>query len=114
MVSLFLERAGATAQLMDQLSYGYNRDEANQLTNNRLRHVKDGAGKFGENIGSQADDNYTYDAMMQWVAKVVSGGSDPKRTYYVRGASGLVMSVYERKASVTTLTQFNLHSLLLK
>ncbi len=58
---LTLQRAGATAALIDNLIYGYNTDGNDKLVNNRLRHVKDGAGKVGEDIGNQLDDNYLYD-----------------------------------------------------
>ncbi len=143
---LTLQRAGATAALIDQLSYGYVRDANQQLVNNRLRHVKDGAGKFGDDIGSQVDDNYSYDGIgnltrdtqdhieIDWtvygkvakvtktdgsnqvitysydatgnrVGKSITGGSDPKSTFYVRDASGNIMAIYEKKAAVTTLTE---------
>ncbi len=50
---------------MDVLTYAYNKDANGRLVNNRLRHVKDEVpeGKYPDDIDSQPDDNYGYDAI---------------------------------------------------
>ncbi|OYW20464.1 MAG: hypothetical protein B7Z54_01075, partial [Sphingobacteriales bacterium 12-47-4] len=56
--------AGSRPLEMDSLNYAYNRDGSGNLTNNRLRHVKDAvsASNYGkEDIDNQGNDNYSYD-----------------------------------------------------
>lgn len=101
-------RNGSTAngglQQMDSLTYGYNRSSGN-LLNNRLRHVKDAIGdaNYQEDIDSQPDDNYDYDAIgnlikdtkegitkISWnvygkISYVVKSGDTIKYTYDVSG-----------------------------
>src|SRR5690606_4922159 len=50
---------------MDNLQYGYNKDANGNISNNRLRHVKDAVGNtnYAEDIDDQSEDNYTYDAI---------------------------------------------------
>lgn len=51
---------------MDNLQYGYNKDVNGNISNNKLRHVKDDislTGNYTEDIDNQSDDNYTYDAI---------------------------------------------------
>jgi YD repeat-containing protein len=58
-------QAGQSGQNMDQLSYGYPLDGQGNIASNQLRHVKDavGAGVSNEDVDSQPDDNYRYDAV---------------------------------------------------
>ena len=132
--------AATNSQNMDYLSYFYNKDGNGNLLNNRLRHVTDAYG-YGNptigDIGTQAADNYTYDAIgnligdnaegiasgnITWtvygkiksitktngtaisytydasgnrISKSVTNGGFTKSTYYVRDASGNVMSLYQ-------------------
>jgi YD repeat-containing protein len=57
--------------------------------------------------------NYTYDPAGNRISKVVSAGSINKATYYVRDASGNVMSIYTREFSsmvtIMALSQTELH-----
>lgn len=71
-----LTRNGAATQLnMDQLTYGYNRDEKGRLINNRLRHVKDGvsSGNYTTDVDEQQDDNFLYDNTGNLIRDVASG-----------------------------------------
>ncbi len=79
------KRNGNDGQLnMDDLTYGYNEDVNNYLTNNRLRHVKDaiGDGNYTEDIDNQADDNYEYDEIGNLIKDVKEGIDDIEWTVY--------------------------------
>jgi RHS repeat-associated protein len=58
-------QAGQAGQQMDQLSYSYPLDGQGNITSNQLRHVKDAVatGVSPEDVDSQLDDNYDYDAV---------------------------------------------------
>ena len=58
--------AGSKPQGMDNLVYGYNKDGNGNLQNNKLKEVKDDlilSGNYTEDIDSQPDNNYGYDAI---------------------------------------------------
>jgi hypothetical protein len=58
--------AGSKPQAMDNLVYGYNKDGNGNLQNNKLKEVKDDlslSGNYTEDIDSQPDNNYGYDAI---------------------------------------------------
>ena len=131
------KRNGSTAtsnQSMDQLEYFYNHDIGGKLINNKLRHVTDAVTAHTDDLGSQVDDNYEYDAIgnlvkdssegisnIEWtvygkikritktdatieytydatgnrISKIVTDSEGTKSTYYIRDASGNVMSLYQ-------------------
>jgi RHS repeat-associated protein len=74
---------------MDSLSYYYNRT-GNDLTNNRLRHVKDAVGDNNytvatddiADIDSQPDDNYEYDAIGNLIKDTKEGITNISWTVY--------------------------------
>jgi RHS repeat-associated protein len=57
-------------ELMDQMTYHYNRDVNQRLTNNKLRHVKDaiGSSNYTTDIDNQVAENYSYDAIGNLIA----------------------------------------------
>jgi RHS repeat-associated protein len=86
--------ASAGAATMDQLTYAYNRDANGQLLNNRLRHVKDAVpdANYSEDIDTQPDDNYSYDAIGNLIA-------DKKENI-----SSIEWNVYGKIKSITKTT----------
>ncbi len=75
------------AQAMDALTYHYKPE------NNQLRHVKDALDSpteraaYTEDIDSQGDDNYTYDAIGNLISDTKEGISEIKWTVYGKIAS---------------------------
>ena len=60
---------------MDSLEYKYNRDENDDLVNNRLNHVRDtvGSGNYAVDIDDQSSNNYTYDRIGNLISDVAEG-----------------------------------------
>lgn len=113
---------------MDSLRYGYNKDGDGRLANNRLRHVKDDVSTTPgyDDIESQADDNYGYDAIgnlvrddkeninvIEWtlygkISKIIRnrGTSDSIVINYEYNAAGYRVGKIVTKNGVSTGTFF--------
>jgi YD repeat-containing protein len=83
--------AGGRLAAMDNLSYGYNKDINGRLLNNRLRHVKDDplfSANYTEDIDTQTDDNYSYDA----IGNLIQDGKE--------GINSITWTVYGKISSI--------------
>ncbi len=67
--------AGSLPLQMDNLTYHYNKDGANNLLNNRLRHVTDAvsSGNYAVDIDNQGNVNFEYDAIGNLKKDVAEG-----------------------------------------
>jgi YD repeat-containing protein len=70
-----LTRNNNTGQVLDQLSYSYNRNELGKLVNNKLRDVQDPS-------RPQVADNYTYDEIGNLTADEAEGLASISWTVY--------------------------------
>ncbi len=59
----YLRNGTSANPVMDNLTYQYNRDGNNKLTDNRLNYITDAASasSYSEDLKSQSANNYTYD-----------------------------------------------------
>ncbi|WPQ60685.1 polymorphic toxin-type HINT domain-containing protein [Chitinophaga sancti] len=76
--------AGGKAVAMDNLTYGYSKDNSGNLVNNKLLQVKDAvsSGEYTEDLKSQNDNNYQYDNIGNLTADVQAGISNIEWTVY--------------------------------